>query len=130
MPNLSGEIAFRVLQGGEILASRTEYAWTGGGLVLTIATVLPDHDLAFELISTYAAAPSTDTTAIHIVCGQGCDASITTRRYECDSAQLHPVHAPRGCAYDHAQQLIDVLAERGVTVETSEISFDALERVD
>ena len=43
---------------------------------------------------------------------------------------MHPVDAPRGCAYDHAHRLIDALAEHGITVEITENAFRALERVE
>jgi hypothetical protein len=127
--NLHGEIAFRVLRDGRALASRTDYAWAGGGLVLTITTVLPAPGLALELVSTYAGAPSSDTTAIHVLSCHGEEPTATTEQHD-HVELLHPVHAPRGCAYDHAQHLIDALAGRGVTVEASEISFQALEQVE
>jgi hypothetical protein len=128
--NLSGDIAFRILRDGQALPSRTDYAWTGGGMVLTIATVLPEHELAFELVSIYAAAVGTDTIVTHIICGRGLAPEITAERHEDANHALHPVDAPRGCAYDHAQRLIDTLSAQGVSVEISEQSFQALERVE
>jgi hypothetical protein len=52
MANIAGELPLHVIVGGCSQQSHSRYQWSGGGLVLTIATVLPDRELAFELIST------------------------------------------------------------------------------
>ena len=67
--NLTGEISLKVRQAGQPLASRTDYAWTGGGLVLTISTVLPGRELAVELISVYTAGGA-DVIATHSISGR------------------------------------------------------------
>ena len=58
-----------------------EYAWTAGGLVLTITPALPQPGLAFELVSTYTGHRDTDTIATHLILGQGRDGEIDSCRH-------------------------------------------------
>ena len=44
--------------------------------MLTIATVLPEEGLAFELISIYAGHRDTDTIATHLTLAQGREGAI------------------------------------------------------
>lgn len=64
-----GELPLRVNVNGRDRPSDSRYAWTGGGLVLTVTTVLPERGLAFELISTYVGHRDTDTIATYLVLG-------------------------------------------------------------
>jgi hypothetical protein len=128
MANLAGEITLQVRRHGIELHSRTDYTWSGGGLVLTIATVIPASGLAFELISTYAAAPGTDTIITHVTLGHDGPPQISSDRHA--EENRHPVTAPRGCAYDHAERLLDELTELDVTVEITDATFTELERVE
>ena len=50
---MGGELPFDPRLDGGPVESYSTYSAAAGGRVLTIATVLPDHRLAFELISTY-----------------------------------------------------------------------------
>lgn len=128
MANLDGDIALQLTRGGQTLNSHTTYAWTGGGLVLTIATVIPDRGVAFELISTYTAAPGTDTVATHLHIGYDHPAQIDSHR--APGEQLHPVDHPRACAYDHAHQLIETLDQPDVSVDLNDGAFRQLEQIE
>jgi hypothetical protein len=130
MANLTGELPLTVLVDGRARASRCRYAWSAGGLVLTIATVLPECGLAFELISTYTGHPDTETVATHLTLSQGRDAAIDSRRHRHE--QLNPVELARACAYDHAGRLIEALGDGRhlVRVDLDEQTFSELERVE
>ncbi len=129
VPNLRGELPFDVEIAGQPVAAHTGYWWSGGGPVLTIATVLPDRGLAFEQISTYIGHPDTDTTVTHLTVAYGQRAETET--YTCPYAQLNTLRLTRGCAYNHVHQLIDKLAELGLAaqVKLADETFSALERV-
>jgi hypothetical protein len=98
--------------------------------VLTIATVLPEPGLAFELISTYTGHRDTDTIATHLTLGQGRGGEIETCRHPHE--QLNPVELARACAYDHASLLIETLSDSSqpAWVELDEHTFSELERVE
>jgi hypothetical protein len=98
--------------------------------VVTIATVLPEPGLAFELISAYTGHSDTDTIAVHLILGHGRDGEIDTRRHPRDA--LNPAELARACAYDHANRLIEALGDGGllVAVELDEHTFTELERVE
>ena len=49
--------------------AHSTYTSAGGGTVLTISTVLPQRDLAIELISTYVGHPHTPTIVTHLMLG-------------------------------------------------------------
>jgi hypothetical protein len=128
--NLAGELPMEVIVDGHPRPSHSRYAWSAGGLVLTIATVLPESGLAFELISTYTGHPDTDTMATHLILGQGRDGEIDSCRHPHE--RLNPVELARGCAYDHASRLIEALGDsrHPTRVELDEHTFSDLERVE
>jgi hypothetical protein len=128
--NLAGNLPLQVIVDGRTPSSGSSYAWTAGGLVLTITTVLPEPGLAFELISTYTGHPDTDTIATHLTLGEDRDAEIDSCRHPHE--QLNPVELARACAYDHARRLIEALGDdrHPTRVELDERTFDELERVE
>jgi hypothetical protein len=128
--NNAGELPLSVIVDGRTRSSCSSYAWTAGGLVLTITTVLPEPGLAFELISTYTGHPGTDTIATHLSLGQRRDGEIDSYRHPHD--QLNPVELARACAYDHASRLIEALGDNRhpTRVELDEHTFSGLERVE
>jgi hypothetical protein len=128
--NLAGELPLEVTVDGRGRPSHSRYAWSGGGLVLTIATVVPEQGLAFELISTYIGHRDTDTVATHLALAHGRHGEIDSCRHPHE--RLNPVELARACAYDHAGRLIDALADCGHAgrVELDERTFSELERVE
>ena len=130
MANLAGELPLQVIVDGRTRPSHSHYAWSAGGLVLTIATVLPEPGLAFELISTYTGHRDTDTIATHLTLGQGRESEIYSCRHPYE--QLNPVELARACAYDHAGRLIETLSDtqHPARVELDEHTFRELERVE
>jgi hypothetical protein len=128
--NVAGDLTMGVLIDGRPTLTDSRYAWSGGGLVLTITTVLPDVGLAFELISTYIGHHDTDTIAAHLTLGEGQEAQIQTSRHRHD--ELNPVELARACAYDHVSRLISALADRSLAaqVDLDEHTFHELERVE
>ncbi len=128
---MSGELPLDVRLGGHLVEAHSTYAAAAGGLVLTIATVLPQHGLAFELISTYVGHADVPAHVTHLALGPvGHQASV--EHVEDRDQQLDPVAAPRVCAYDHAHQLIEAVSALGrqASVEVDERTFMALERVE
>jgi hypothetical protein len=128
--NLAGNLPLQVIVDGHRRPSHSGYAWSAGGLVLTIATVLPESGLAFELISTYTGHRDTDTIATHLTLGQGREGEIDSSRHPHE--QLNPVELARACAYDHASRLIEALGDgrHPAKVELGEQTFRELERVE
>jgi hypothetical protein len=128
--NLAGELPLQVIVDGRSRPSHSRYVWTGGGLVLTIATVLPEQGLAFELISTYIGHRDTDTIATHLMLGDDRDGEIDSCRHPHE--RLNPVELARACAYDHASRLIEELSDGAhlARVELDERTFSELERVE
>ena len=128
---MGGELPLDVRLDGEAVEAHSTYAAAGGGLVLTLATVLPDQGLAFELISTYVGHAQVPAHVTHLALGPvGHPASI--EHVEDLEQQLDPAADPRACAYDHAYQLIEKLSTLGYSagVEVDERTFSALERVE
>jgi hypothetical protein len=128
--NLAGELPLQVIVDGRSRPSSSRYAWSAGGFVLAIATVLPEPGLAFELISTYTGHPDTDTVGTHLTLGEGRHGEIDSWRHPHE--QLNPVELARACAYDHASRLIEALSDgaRQARVELDEHTFSELERVE
>jgi hypothetical protein len=128
--NLAGELPLQVIVDGRERPSHSRYAWSAGGLVLTITTVLPERGLAFELTSTYTGHEDTDTIATHLTLAQDRAGEIDTRRHPHE--RLNPVELARACAYDHAARLIEGLESNGraARVELDEHTFAELERVE
>ncbi len=114
---------------GEPRRSETTCTWAGAH-VLTIHTVVPRGDLALELHSTFVGHPGVPTHVVHLRLGPpGCEPSIVAA--EVGNPQVEPTYAPRVCAYEHAQRLIEVLADlgrAGAVNVPGDAAFDALER--
>ena len=131
MVNVRGELPIQVWIDQRPGEAHSAYSWAGGGMVLTISTVLPERGLAVELISTYVGHPHTGTIATHLLLGPvGHPAEIHTAGHEHE--HLDPVERPRECVYDHAHQLIETLRAAGyqASVQLDELSFEQLERVE
>lgn len=130
MANLAGELPLTIKVDGGPRPSRSRYDWTAGGRVLTISTVIPEAGLALELISTYVGHQDTDTLASHLTLRHGRRGHIE----ECwhTHEQLNLGGLARGCAYDHANRLVERLSEYGheVAIELGEHTFTQLERVE
>jgi hypothetical protein len=129
--NMRGDLPLQVSIDQRPCESHSTYSWAGGGMVLTISTVLPQRGLAVELISTYVGHPHTPTIATHLMLGPVGDAA-TIGTEEHAHEHLDPVESARECAYDHAHQLIERLSAAGrrVSVQLDEQSFAALERIE
>lgn len=110
--------------------SETTCSW-GGAHVLTVHTVIPRADLAVELHSTFVGHPGLPTHVVHLRLGPpGHEPSLTS--FDADGGQLEPTYAPRACAYEHAQRLIEVLSDLGHRAAVNvpgEDAFDSLERI-
>jgi hypothetical protein len=108
--------------------SETTCTWAGAH-VLTVHTVIPQPDLAVELHSTFVGHPGIRTHVSHLRLGPiGHEPSITSA----DDEHLEPTYAPRACAYEHAQRLIEILSDLGRHAAVNvpgEGVFEALERV-
>ena len=129
MANLSGDLPLHVTVDAQPREAHATYAWSAGGTVLTISTVVPDRGLAVELVSTYVGHASTPTIATHLMLGPvGHANTVRTVEHE----QLDPTEHARECVYDHARELIEQLcaAGREAAVELDELSFSELERVE
>jgi hypothetical protein len=98
--NLAGELPLQVIVDGRTRPSHSRYAWSGGRLVLTIAT--------------------------HLTLGQGRAGEIDGCRHP--RHELNPAELARACAYDHASRLIG--DRHPVRVELDEHTFSELERVE
>jgi hypothetical protein len=121
----------RVQIDGHDVEAHSTYAAAAGGWVLTIVTVLPDRPLAFELISTYVGFAGVSTHITHLGLGPvGHDATI--EHLEQQDGRLNPAEDARGCAYEHAHELVENLLEfgHGGTVLVDEQTFAELERVE
>jgi hypothetical protein len=114
---------------GEPTLSETTCTWAGAH-ILTIHTVVPRGDLALELHSTFVGHPGVPTHVVHLRLGPaGREPSIVAG--DMGNPQVEPTYAPRACAYEHAQQLIEVLADLGHRVAVNvpgDAAFGALER--
>jgi hypothetical protein len=114
---------------GEPTVSETTCTWAGAH-VLTIHTVVPRGDLALELHSTFVGHPGVPTHVVHLRVGPpGRAPSIVAAGMA--NPQVEPTYAPRACAYEHAERLIEVLADLGHGVGVNvpgDAAFDALER--
>src|SRR5437660_6941528 len=96
---------------GERAASETTCSWAGAH-VLTVHTAVPRADLALELHSTFVGHSGVDTHVVHLRLGPpGQAPAITSSDH--DESDLDPTHAPRACAYEHAQHLIEILSDLG-----------------
>ena len=128
---MHGNLRLDVLANNRTCEAHSTYTWAGGGMVLTISTVLPERDLAVELISTYVGHPHTRTMVTHLMLGPpGRTAQI--RSLERAHEDLDPIEGARECAYNHAHELIDVVGRLGheIRVQLDERTFAELERVE
>jgi hypothetical protein len=95
------------------IVERSETTWTrAGAYALSIATVLPAPELPVELVSSYVGHPELETRSVHLVLGpdRG-EARIESVTHS--PGEVDVVFAPRDCAYDHAQRLLDLLRDLG-----------------
>lgn len=67
--NMRGDLPLTVTVDDRPSEAHGSYSWSGGGMVLTLSSVLPDRGLAVELISTYVGHPNTHTIATHLMLG-------------------------------------------------------------
>ncbi|MGH2869077.1 MAG: hypothetical protein ACRDNK_16145 [Solirubrobacteraceae bacterium] len=115
---------------GDLVVSETTCTWAGAH-VLTLHTVIPQAELALELHSTFVGCPGSPTHAVHLQLGPP-GHSPAVQASDHDGDRLDPTLVPRGCVYEHAQRLIELLADLGyraaVTV-AGDSAFKALERV-
>jgi hypothetical protein len=116
--------------GGEQVTSATT-AVRAGPDVLNIITVLPDHGVLFQLVSTFIGHKGVDTHIAHLVLGPlGEDPAIHTedRPHEL----LDPAYDPRGCVYEHIHVLMEHLRRLGhePTIDVPDDAFRELERVE
>jgi hypothetical protein len=128
---MRGDLRLEVSVDDRPCEAHSTYAWAGGGMVLTISTVLPERGLAVELISTYVGHPHTRTIVTHLMLGPpGRTAQI--RSTERAHGDLDPIEGARECAYDHAHELIDALGGLGheIRVQLDERTFAELEQVE
>ncbi len=115
----------------EPVVSETTCTWAGAH-VLTVHTVIPRPDVALELHSTFVGHPGLPTQIVHLRLGPP-GHEPTSASSEVDDGQLEPTYGARACAYEHAQQLIEILSDLGYRAGVNvlgESAFDALERVD
>ena len=120
-----GSMTFRVLIDGAAAESETTFSWAGA-YSLTIATALPK--LAVELHSAYLGHPGVPTESTHLRLAQGLrETARTTLRNE----SVCLVFTPRAAAYDHAHQLLELVASLGFEprLEIAEDAFAAFEAV-
>jgi hypothetical protein len=110
--------------------SETTCTWAGAH-VLTVHTAIPRADLALELHSTFIGHSGVQTHVVHLTLGPpGHEATITAADH--DEDHLDPTYAPRACAYEHAQHLIEVLGRLGSRASVNvpgERAFNGLERI-
>lgn len=115
---------------GASVDSETTYTWAGAH-ILAVHTAIPRADLALELHSTFVGHRGVPTHVVHLRLGPpGHEPTLTAADVE--ESQLEPTYAPRACAYEHAQRLIEVLSEFGYAATVNvpgESVFEALERV-
>jgi hypothetical protein len=115
---------------GRSTASETTYTWAGAH-ILTVHTVIPRADLALELHSTFVGHSGVSMHVVHLTLGPpGREPTIASADH--DEDELDPTYAPRACAYEHAQHMIEVLAGLGYRAAVDvpgERAFDGLERV-
>lgn len=132
MPAVAGRsvIDLNLALDGVPVESETTCTWAAAR-VLTIHTAIPRADLALELHSTFVGHAGVRTHAVHLTLGPpGRQPSIASADHNED--QLDPTYAPRDCAYEHAQHVIEVLSELGYRASVDvpgDAAFAGLERV-
>ena len=115
---------------GRRVESETTCMWAGA-YVLTVATVLPDRGLAFELVSSFVGHRDVATHVTHLTLGPaGKAAEIGAHDHAHES--LDPMIRARECAYEHVQVLLQQLTSLGhdVSIDVPDDAFDELERIE
>jgi hypothetical protein len=127
--NIRGELPVDVTLDGHRVTVESGYWWSGGGAVLTIATVVPREGVALEVISTHIGHPDTDTVVTHLILSAGRAARTVTVPYP--HHELNTLGLTRQCAYEHCNRLVEALAELGHTpqVHLGEHTFEQLEGI-
>ena len=105
------EIPLVVRVDGVVERSETICA-RAGVYALMITTVLPGPVLPVELVSSYIGHPEIETRSVHLFLGpdRG-EARVESVIHP--AGEVDVVFAPRDCAYDHAQRLLELLRELG-----------------
>ncbi len=123
-------VDLKVKLDGRRVESETTCMWAGA-YVLTVATVLPDRGLAFELVSTFVGHRDVVTHVTHLALGPpGTGAEISAQDHAHES--LDPMIRARECAYEHVQVLLEQLTSLGheASIEVPDGAFDELERIE
>lgn len=126
---VDGKIPLRVELDGREVVSETVYA-QAGAYALTIITTLPRMDLPVELHSTYVGHPGAVTQATHLrLAPEARDPQVARAEHAEDDICL--VFTPRNAVYDHAHQIVALLADMGYRagVHVPDGAFRALEAV-
>jgi hypothetical protein len=110
--------------------SETTCIWAGP-YVLVIATVLPEHGLAAEVHSTFLGHAGVATCATHLTLGPVGFAPLTIIA-EHEHADLDPTINARGCVYEHARIVLEILQGVGYEagIDVPDDAFGELERIE
>ena len=91
-----------------------------GPYVLVMHTTLPQSGLAVELHSTFVGHNAAPTHAAHLLLGPvGHPPQVTTN--DDASGIVDPVNRPDSCVYAHCHELINLLAQRGLSLAVDEL---------
>ena len=122
----------RTIERRRAVAIAHHYRDSEGRSIAEIARLLgrsPATIKAYFYDPTGEKARAVRTHVVHLRLGlAGHEPSLASA--DLDDAQLEPTYAPRACAYEHAQRLIEVLSDLGHAAAVnvpSESAFDALE---
>ena len=124
-----GRIPLRLEIDGAPTASETVYA-QAGAYTLTIVTTVGRPELPVELHSTYVGHPGVATRAIHLRLGpRSAEREVHVGSHEEDDVCV--VFTPRNAVYDHAHELVALLAELGhhAGVDVPDDAFRELEAI-
>jgi len=110
--------------------SETTCMWAGP-YVLVIATVLPERGLTAEVHSTFLGHAAVATRATHLILGPVGFAPLTTTA-EHKHSDLDPTINARGCVYEHARLVLEILQGLGyeARIEVPDDAFGELERIE
>lgn len=123
-------IALEVKLDGRQVESETICLWAGPR-ALTVATTLPETELAFELTSTFVGQRGVPTHATHLALGPpGHAPAMRTDDHE--HLSLDPNIKARACVYEHVEVLLEHLTQLGyrVAIDVPDDAFHELERVE
>lgn len=111
---MRGRLPITLTLDGEPVESVTHLV-RSGPYVLVLQTVMPQCGLAVELHSTFVGHSAVPTQATHLLLGPvGRPPHVATR--DDASGIVDPVNRPDSCVYAHCHELIDLLAEHGLSV--------------